>query len=105
MVISTCSHCAATQFTVYPHKFHGWMMLSKLPATLAAVDEITQWIAARLDAAIWPVLKAGRRQEWRNNGGASCPIVDGSAGFWSAGVTSTMWGAERVGCGVGGISG
>ena len=38
-----------TQFTVYPHKFHGWMMLPKLPATLAAVDEITQWIAARLD--------------------------------------------------------
>ena len=39
----------ATQFTVYPHKVHGWMMLPKLPATLAAVDEITQWIAARLE--------------------------------------------------------
>ena len=42
----------ATQFTVYPHKVHGWMMLPKLPATLAAVDEITQWIAARLDQSI-----------------------------------------------------
>ncbi len=38
----------ATQFTVYPHKVHGWMMLPKLPATLEAVDEISQWIAAIL---------------------------------------------------------
>ena len=33
-----------TQFTVYPHKVHGWMLLPKLPATLDAIDEITQWI-------------------------------------------------------------
>lgn len=38
-----------TQLTVYPHKVHGWMLLPKLPATLEAVEEITQWIAARLD--------------------------------------------------------
>ena len=38
-----------TQFTVYPHKVHGWMLLPKLPATLDAIDEITQWITARLD--------------------------------------------------------
>ena len=37
-----------TQFTVYPHKVHGWMLLPRLPATLEAVDEITQWIAAVL---------------------------------------------------------
>jgi acetyl esterase/lipase len=36
------------QFTVYPHKVHGWMMLPKLPATLEAVDEINKWVAARL---------------------------------------------------------
>jgi acetyl esterase/lipase len=36
------------QFSVYPGKFHGWMILTKLPATLAAVAEIRTWIAARL---------------------------------------------------------
>ena len=40
----------ATQFTLYPHKVHGWMLLPKLPATLEAIREITAWIAAaRLD--------------------------------------------------------
>lgn len=38
-----------TQFTVYPHKVHGWMMLPNLPATVEAVDEINRWIAARLE--------------------------------------------------------
>ena len=38
----------ATQYTVYPHKVHGWMLLPKLPATLEAIDEITRWIAAIL---------------------------------------------------------
>jgi acetyl esterase/lipase len=38
-----------TQFTIYPHKVHGWMLLPKLPATLEAVHEITDWIAARLE--------------------------------------------------------
>jgi salicylate hydroxylase len=37
-----------TRFTVYPDKVHGWMMLPKLPATVQAVDELTQWIATRL---------------------------------------------------------
>lgn len=40
-----------TQFTVYPHKVHGWMMLPKLPATLEAVDEVTEWINLRLAAS------------------------------------------------------
>ncbi|MEO6467995.1 MAG: alpha/beta hydrolase fold domain-containing protein [Acidimicrobiia bacterium] len=38
----------ANQFTVYPHKVHGWMLLPKLPATLEAIGEIRQWIAAIL---------------------------------------------------------
>jgi acetyl esterase/lipase len=37
-----------TQFTVYPEKVHGWMLLSKLPATVTAVNEIQDWIRARL---------------------------------------------------------
>ena len=28
------------------------MLLPKLPATLAAIDEITHWIAARLDRRV-----------------------------------------------------
>jgi len=39
----------ATQFSVYPEKVHGWMMLPKLPATLQAIDEINLWIAQRID--------------------------------------------------------
>lgn len=37
-----------TQFTVYPEKVHGWMILQKLPATLHAIEEINAWITARL---------------------------------------------------------
>lgn len=40
----------ATQFTIYPDKVHGWMILPKLPATLAATAEIRTWIADRLGA-------------------------------------------------------
>lgn len=37
-----------TQFTVYPEKVHGWMLLSKLPDSVAAVAEVNAWIDARL---------------------------------------------------------
>jgi len=37
-----------TQFTVYPERVHHWMMLSGLPSTAEAADEINAWIAARL---------------------------------------------------------
>jgi acetyl esterase/lipase len=36
------------QLSVYPDKVHGWMILPKLPSTLAAVAEIRAWIARRL---------------------------------------------------------
>lgn len=36
------------QFSVYPHKVHAWMALRRLPATVAAVDEITSWFDRRL---------------------------------------------------------
>ena len=36
------------QFTVYPDKVHGWMVLPRLPATIAAVSEITNWIGDRI---------------------------------------------------------
>lgn len=35
--------------SVYPEKVHGWMLLPHLPATVAAVDEITTWIADQLE--------------------------------------------------------
>lgn len=38
-----------TQFTTYPDKVHGWMILAKLPATVEATAEIRAWIADRLD--------------------------------------------------------
>jgi monoterpene epsilon-lactone hydrolase len=38
-----------TQFTVYPDKVHGWMMLPKLPATVNATEEVDAWISARID--------------------------------------------------------
>lgn len=34
--------------TVYPDKAHGWMILSKLPATIQASDEIDHWISETL---------------------------------------------------------
>ena len=37
-----------TQFTVYPEKVHGWMILQRLPATVEAVAEINTWISARI---------------------------------------------------------
>jgi acetyl esterase/lipase len=37
-----------TQFTVYPEKVHGWMILPKLPATVQAVDEVNTWVSARI---------------------------------------------------------
>jgi acetyl esterase/lipase len=37
-----------TQFTVYPEKVHGWMILQKLPATVQAIEEINTWISARI---------------------------------------------------------
>ena len=37
-----------TQFTVYPEKVHGWMVLPKLPATIRAIEEINAWIAERV---------------------------------------------------------
>jgi len=37
-----------TQFTVYPEKVHGWMLLPKLEASVAAVAEVNTWIAERL---------------------------------------------------------
>jgi salicylate hydroxylase len=37
-----------TQFTVYPEKVHGWMILQKLPATTEAVEEINRWISKRI---------------------------------------------------------
>lgn len=40
-----------TQFTVYPHKVHGWLILSSLPASIDAVDEINAWIARRLESS------------------------------------------------------
>ena len=45
-----CASSAAvdTQFTVYPERVHHWMMLSGLPSTAEAADEINAWIAARL---------------------------------------------------------
>ena len=36
------------QFTVYPEKVHGWMILQKLPATLQAIEEINSWVSARI---------------------------------------------------------
>jgi acetyl esterase/lipase len=35
--------------SVYPEKVHGWMMLSRLPATAAATAEIDAWVNLRLD--------------------------------------------------------
>ena len=37
-----------TQFTVYPDKVHGWMLLPHLPATRQAVEEVNAWIRERL---------------------------------------------------------
>jgi acetyl esterase/lipase len=37
-----------TQFTVYPEKVHGWMLLPKLEASVAAVAEMNAWISERL---------------------------------------------------------
>ncbi len=38
-----------TQFTVYPRKVHGWMMLPNLPETRQAENEINAWVVDRLD--------------------------------------------------------
>lgn len=46
------------QLTVHPEKVHGWMLLSKLPASTAAVAELDTWIDARLGPAQAPT--AGR---------------------------------------------
>ncbi len=35
--------------SVYPEKVHGWMILSKLPATIRATEEVNGWIARRID--------------------------------------------------------
>src|SRR5829696_4318723 len=35
--------------SVYPDKVHGWMLLPRLPATIAASKEITSWIAEHLE--------------------------------------------------------
>jgi acetyl esterase/lipase len=43
-----------TQFTVYPEKFHGWMLLPKLEASVAAVAEMNAWIAQRLPSVPAP---------------------------------------------------
>jgi acetyl esterase/lipase len=37
-----------TQFSVYPEKVHGWMLLPKLPATVKAVEEVNTWISTRI---------------------------------------------------------
>ena len=37
-----------TQFSVYPDKVHGWMILPNLPATTQAIAEIGDWITRRL---------------------------------------------------------
>jgi acetyl esterase/lipase len=37
------------RLSVYAEKVHGWMLLPRLPATVAAVDEITTWIADQLE--------------------------------------------------------
>jgi acetyl esterase/lipase len=37
-----------TQFTVYPEKVHGWMILQKLPATVQAINEVNAWISTRI---------------------------------------------------------
>ncbi len=37
-----------TQFTVYPEQIHGWMILPKLPATIAATNEIQAWMTRRV---------------------------------------------------------
>jgi monoterpene epsilon-lactone hydrolase len=39
-----------TQFTVYPEKVHGWMLMPKLAASVAAVAEVNDWIDERLRA-------------------------------------------------------
>jgi len=36
------------QFTVYPEKVYGWMILQRLPATLQAIEEINSWLSARI---------------------------------------------------------
>jgi salicylate hydroxylase len=39
------------QLSIYPEKVHGWMLLSRLPATAAATTEINAWIKTRLEPA------------------------------------------------------
>ena len=41
--------------SVYPEKVHGWMILSKLPATIRATEEVNSWIAARIDRRETPL--------------------------------------------------
>jgi epsilon-lactone hydrolase len=36
------------RLSVYPDKVHGWMLLPRLPATVAAAAAITEWITDRL---------------------------------------------------------
>jgi acetyl esterase/lipase len=40
----------AVQFSVYPEKVHGWMLLPRLSATKQAATEIDDWVRARLGA-------------------------------------------------------
>lgn len=37
------------RLSVYAEKVHGWMLLPRLPATVAATDEITTWITDQLE--------------------------------------------------------
>jgi acetyl esterase/lipase len=37
------------RLSVYPDKVHGWMILPRLPATVAAALEITTWITERVN--------------------------------------------------------
>jgi salicylate hydroxylase len=46
---NACAAGVEARLSVYPDKVHGWMLLPRLPATVAAVNEITTWIADRLD--------------------------------------------------------
>ncbi|HKY13931.1 MAG TPA: alpha/beta hydrolase [Microthrixaceae bacterium] len=56
-LLSCAEHLAANaqrdgvdlRLSVYPEKVHGWLVLSKLPASLEAIAEIDAWIDRRLD--------------------------------------------------------
>jgi salicylate hydroxylase len=49
--IAANAHAAGVdaRLSVYPDKVHGWMLLPRLPATIAAVDEITSWMSDHLE--------------------------------------------------------